>query len=666
MKLKALIFIIAIALMSNLELMAQKKGSDPILLSIDEQDFTVSEFMYGYNKNNIKGAVMNQKSLDDYLELYINFRLKVKEAEDLGLDTMSSFKREFDGYRQELAQPYLTDKSEDEVILKEAYDRFQYDIRASHIMISLPENVADNDSIALAAYKKLMDIRKKAMSGDDFATLARKYSDDPSARDTKADNSKGAKNGNGGDLGYFTAFYMVYPFETAAYSTPLGEICKPVRTRYGYHIIKVTDKIPALGNIHVAHTNIKPTEDDPADAKKKIDQILEEMKSGKLTFEDAAKKYSSDRGSAEKGGELPWFEVSRMVPQFIASISKLKVGQVSEPVETEYGWHIIKLLELKKVPPYNQYVSELKKRVKRDSRSNMGREVAIANFKKEFKFKEYSKALTEFYTVVDSSIFFQKWNSDSAAILSNTLFRLDGKKYSQKDFAAYLEQHQTSYKKGTIRFYVNKVYKTWVDNTVIAHKDSKLEDQYFDFRMLVNEYHDGILTFTMSDREVWGKAIRDTLGLEEFYELNKDNYKWKERTDAVIYKCNNDSVAKVVRTLLADEKLDTDSIVNLVNKTNSLNISYEIGKYEQGQSEIIDKVEKKKGVSADLKIYNSTVIVVINDMLPIQNKKLDEARGLITADYQNYLEKEWLKTLHEKHKVTVNKEVLNTIKTDLE
>ncbi len=643
---------------------AQKKSKDEVLLSIDNQDFKVSEFMYGFKKNNVKGAVVDQKSLDEYLDLYINFRLKVKEAEDLGLDTMPDFQREFLGYRKELAQPYLTDKSEDEAILKEAYDRFQYDIRASHIMISLPENVADNDSVAIAAYDKLMNIRKKALAGEDFAALARKYSDDPSARNMKATNNRPARKGNGGDLGYFTAFYMVYPFETAAYSTPVGEISKPIRTRYGYHIIKVTDKIPALGNIHVAHINVKPSKDNPASAKKKIDEILSEIKSGKLTFEEAAQKYSSDRGSAEKGGVLPWFEVSRMVPEFISAISKLSVGQISEPVETEYGWHIIKLLELKKVPPYDQYLPELRKRAKRDSRSNIGREAAIAKFKKEFKFKEYSKALNEFYTVVDSTIFFKQWNAEKAKGLTKTLFRLDGKKYTQKDFANYLEQHQASFKSGTIRFYVNKVYKTWVDNKVIEYKDSKLEEQYFDFRMLVNEYHDGILTFTMSDKEVWGKAIRDTLGLEKYYEENKDNYMWKKRVDAEIYKCTNDSVAKVVREYL-DKGLASDSIKKLVNKKSTLNLGYDKGLYEQGQNAIIDKLDKQIGISKSIKDNNSIIIVKINKIIPPENKKLDEARGLITADYQNYLEKEWLKSLHEKHKVVVNEEVLNSIKEEL-
>jgi len=665
MNTRIILIFISLLMFANINLRAQKKSKDPVLLSVDDQNFTVSEFLYGYKKNNAKGAVMDQKSLQEYMDLYVNFRLKVKEAEDLGLDTAADFKRELAGYRSQLAQPYLTDKSEDSLIYKEAYDRLQYDIRASHIMIALPENVADNDSIAVAAYKKLQDIRKQAKSGADFAELARKYSDDPSARDMKATRNQPARRGNGGDLGYFTAFYMVYPFETAAYNTPVGEISEPIRTRYGYHIIYVTDKIPALGNIHVEHINIKPVKGDTAAARKKIDEVLAQINSGAISFEDAAKKYSDDRGSADKGGELPWFEVSRMEPDFIAAISKLKPQQISTPVQTDYGWHIIKLLELKKIPSYRKYLPELKNKVARDSRSNMGREAAIAKFKKEFKFKEYPKALNQFYTVVDSSIFFQQWNAEKASGLKAVLFKLDGKKYYQQEFAKYLEQHQTSFKKGTIKYYVNKVYKNWVDNIVVKYKDSKLEDQNFDFKMLVNEYHDGILIFTLSDKEVWGRAIKDTSGLEAFYKANKDNYMWKERVDAVIYKCGNDSIAKEVRKML-EKGLTLDTIMKIANKDSRLNLGFERGKYEKGTNAIIDKVAKKKGISDDMKFNNYTVIVVINDILPAQNKKLDEARGLITADYQNYLEKEWLKSLHEKHKVVVHEDVLSNLVTETE
>ncbi len=654
------LILVSILMFANTRVWGQKKAKDPVILTIDDQDFTVSEFLYGYKKNNTAGVKMDKKSLEDYMDLYLNFRLKVKEAEDLGLDTSTAFKRELAGYRSQLARPYLTDKSEDSLIYHEAYDRLQWDIRASHIMISVPENVADNDSVAEAAYKKLIDIRKKAMAGEDFSELARKYSDDPSARDMQATSHSPARKGNGGDLGYFTAFYMVYPFETAAYNTKVGEISMPVRTRFGYHIIKVTDKIPALGNIHVAHINIKIHDKDTVAAMKKAEEILAEIKSGKISFEDAAKKYSDDLGSAEKGGVLPWFEVSRMVPEFISAISKLKVNEISEPVITEYGIHLIKLLELKKLPPYNQYLPELKNKVARDSRSNLGREAAIAKFKKEYKFKEYPKALEQFYSVVDTTIFYRQWSADKAAGLDAVMFKLAKNKYTQQDFAKYLEQHQTSFKNGTIRYYVNKVYKSWVDNVVINYKDSQLENENFDFRMLVNEYHDGILIFTLSDREVWGRAIRDTAGLEKFYEEHKNDYMWKKRIDAVVYKCTNDSVAKIVRGYL-EKGLSLDSIMKLANETSQLNLRFEKGKFEKGTNTYVDAVPEKVGISDNLKMNNSTVIVVIKEILPPQNKKLDEARGLITADYQNYLEKEWIKRLREKHSYQINQEVLNSL-----
>ena len=663
MRSRIVLVFISLMMLAGMNAVAQKKGNDPVILSIDDQDFTVSEFLYGYKKNNTHANTMDEKSLKEYMDLYVNFRLKVKEAEDMGLDTSIAFKRELAGYRAQLARPYLTDKSEDSLIYREAYERLQWDIRASHIMIALPEDVADNDSVAIAAYKKLMDIRKQAENGADFAALARKYSDDPSARDQKATPSAPERKGNGGDLGYFTAFYMVYPFETAAYNTPVGQISKPVRTRYGYHIIKVTDKIPALGNIHAAHINIKPHNDDTAQAHAKAMEVYNEIMSGKISFEDAAKKYSDDIGSAEKGGVLPWFEVSRMVPEFISAISKLNVGEISKPVYTEYGWHIIKLLELKKLPSFDKYYPELKNKVSRDSRSNMSREAAIAKFKKEFKFKEYPKALDKFYSAVDTTIFYKQWSADKAAGMDAVMFRLDGKKYTQQDFAKYLEQHQTAFRKGTIRFYVNKIYKNWVDETVMKYKDSQLENQYFDFRMLVNEYHDGILIFTLSDKEVWGRAVRDTAGLEKFYEANKDKYQWGERVDAVIYKCTNDSVAEVVLGYLK-QGLEPDSILKLANASSQLNLRIDQGKFEKGDNAYVDQVEKKVGVSNKLKTNNSVVIVVIKEILPPQTKELKEARGLITADYQNYLEKEWIKRLHEKHKVQVNEEVLKSLAKD--
>jgi len=641
---------------------AQKSKSSTVL-TIDENKFSLEEFMYVYNKNNTNSSKVESKNVDDYMNLYVNFRLKVKEAEDRGMDTSAAFIKELAGYRTQLAKPYLTDKSVDEDILKEAYERLQWDLRASHIMISVPEDASKNDSVSLAAYKKLIDIRKQIIDGADFVEMAKKYSDDPSAKDHPAGRNRGASKGNGGDLGYFTAFYMVYPFETAAYNTKVGDICMPIRTKYGYHIIKVTDRIPELGKIEVKHINVKPeapTEAANAKAQAKIKEIEAKIKSGSISFEEAAKLYSDDKGSADKGGLLPAFEVSRMVPEFIETISKLKIDEVSGSVRTNYGWHLVKLVKLVKIPSYENYLSTLRTKVARDSRSNKSKEAAIEKFKKDYSFKEYSKNLIGFYDAIDSTIFSYSWTADKASSFNKVMFKLDRKKYTQQDFAKYVEKNQRTKKRGTKRFIVDDLYKLWTDNTILDYKDSKLEEENIDFKMLMQEYHDGILLFSISDEEVWGKAVRDTTGLKKFYELNKEKYQWKERTDAVIYKCSTDSMAKLVVKWLGDS-LSLDSIIRLANKNSSLNLHFERGKYEPETNEIIDQAKKEVGVSNVIEQGKTFYIADIKELLPAQAKSIDEARGLITADYQNFLEKQWVEKLHKEHTVIINNELLQKI-----
>ncbi|RLD46646.1 MAG: hypothetical protein DRI86_02635 [Bacteroidetes bacterium] len=658
---KRVIFGLIILFLTSLTGFSQKDYSKT-LLSIDQKDYTFGEFMYVYNKNNGNdNSSVETKNLNEYLDLYVNFRLKVKEAEDRGMDTSAAFKNELAGYRTQLAKPYLTDKSIDEVILKEAYERLQWDMRASHILLTVPKDVSDNDSIAKVAYDKLIDIRNQIIDGKDFSAMAKKYSDDPSAQDKPAGRNSNAVSGNGGDLGYFTAFYMVYPFETAVYNTEVGEVSMPIRTQFGYHIVKVYDKIPELGKIEVKHINVKPKSNDlkaDADAEAKIKEISEEIKSGKKTFEEAAMQYSDDKGSSAKGGLLPVFEVSRMVPEFISAISKLDVGEMSVPVKTQYGWHLIKLVKTITLPEYEKYLPTLKTKVARDSRSNRSKEAAISKFKAEFSFKEYPKNIESFYSVIDSSIYTNKWIISKADGFSKTLFKLERRKYTQQDFAAYVEDNQVMKHKGTIRYFTDKLYAQWVEKEVLAYKNSKLEEQYSDFRMLVQEYHDGILLFAISDEEIWGKAIKDTLGLEIFYEANKSNYMWQERIDAIIYKCSTDSIAEFVKKSLADN-ISVDSLFSIVNKNSALNLHYESNKYEAGSSDIIDQIKHEKGISNIVKVGSTYYVVDVKDIITATNKSLDEARGIITADYQNELEKNWIIDLNKNHKVVIDKELLN-------
>jgi len=661
------LFIVLLALSIFTSSYAQKDNE--VLLSVGDEKFTVGEFKYVFNKNNSEDKVIKKADVDEYLDLYINFRLKVKQAEDLGLDTLKSFVSELSGYRKQLAKPYLTDKSVTEELLKEAYERRKYAIRASHIMVAVPENVAENDKKSIEAIKKLKDIKSKIENGADFAEMAIEHSDDPSARDMPAQGNQPPRKGNGGDLGYFTAFYMVYPFENAAYNTEVGEISDVIRTQFGYHIIKVVDRIENPGKIHCAHINIKVDDFDNkqelAEKERKANEIYEQITNGDMSFEMAAKRFSDDRGSRDKGGELPIFEVNKMVPEFVEGVAKLDKDEVSKPVLTQYGFHIIKLLDNFEQKSYEDSKAELNRLVARDSRSNKSKSAALEAFKKEFSFKEYKKNLEKFYDCVDSSIFKRNWKAEYASNCKKNLFKLDGNKYTQQDFAKYLEKQQKKFGEGTKKYFINQTYDQWLSEIVFDYKDKMLEKQYPEFRMLMKEYHDGILLFNISDKKVWGKAVNDSTGLEAFYEENKQNYMWDERVHADVWSAKNDSIAAIAREMIK-KGIPNDSIARTLNNNSSLNVSYQTSKFLDGANEFVDNANKKIGLSENIEKENVIIFVNVLEILPAQPKELSEARGLITADYQNQLEKEWMKELKSNYQVKVNKEILEKIKANYE
>ncbi|NTW33710.1 MAG: peptidylprolyl isomerase, partial [Bacteroidetes bacterium] len=568
----------------------KKNAEDPVLLTVAGDKITKSEFLSVYNKNNLKNDIIDKKSLEEYLDLFVNFKLKVKEAEALGLDTVSSFKSELAGYRKQLAQPYLIDKDVNDKLLQEAYDRMKWDIRASHILIKVGPNASPKDT--LIAYNKIMSIVARIKNGEDFGKVAAETSEDPTARDMAATGNRPFMKGNAGDLGYFSALDLVYPFETVAYNLKAGEVSQAVRTDFGYHLIKVTDKKPAMGKVQVAHILVSipanSTKDDSAKYKAKIFEVSNKIKNGS-SFEDMAKEFSDDKASGAKGGVIPWFGVSRMVPEFIEAISKLKnKNDISEPVQTMYGWHLIKFLDRKGIAPFDSIKTELKTKIGKDSRASKSKEVMISKIKKEYNFKEDYKTLTDFYKVVNDSIFSGKWKIEKAKGFTKTMFTLGDKHYNQQDFAKFLNEHQLSKIKEDSSIFVNKMYKKFVEESVINFEDSKLEGKYPEFGSLMKEYRDGILLFELTDEKVWSMAVKDTVGLKAFYELNKNKYMWDDRLDAIIYTCSNADISKATRKLLKNEKLSNDSIEKIINKDSQLNLKIESEKYLKGENTVID------------------------------------------------------------------------------
>ncbi len=639
--------------------------NDEVLLTVAGEKITKTEFLNVYKKNNIKGDLMDKKSLDEYLNLYINFKLKVKEAEEQKLDTFTSFKNELAGYRKQLAQPYLTDKQVDDDLLKEAYDRLQWDIRASHILIKVSKDATPEDT--LAAYKKVLKIRERLLKGEDFAKVAKETSDDPSARDREEPDSKSIFKGNGGDLGYFSVLDMIYPFENGAYNTKVGQVSLPVRTDYGYHLIKVVNRKPAMGRAVVAHIFIEVPKDvkpeNQSSYKSKIDEAYAKLKGGE-PFENVVKVYSDDKGSAAKGGVLQGFGVNRMVPEFIEAVAKLNLNEYSEPVQTVYGWHIIKLIERTPVKYFDEEKTQLKARIIKDSRANKSKESVINRIMGEYGFKEQPGVVNDFYTVVDSTIFEGKWEPAKAASLTKPMFSIGDKTITQQDFAKFLGTKQGRRIKMKINDFVNNRYNDFIDESCLQFEDSKLEQKYPEFKALMKEYRDGIMLFELTDKKVWSKAIQDTTGLAAFHENNKNKYMWDERLDASIFTCNNQGTAKSARKLVKNYINGKITEMDIYKKINVDTVPYlkiEHKKFSRKDNPVIDEIKWEKGVTENINKENKVIFVVVHNLVAPEPKLLKEAKGLITADYQNYLEEEWIKQLRSKYSYEVNQGVFESL-----
>lgn len=628
---------------------------DATLLEIDGKKVSKSEFLQIYLKNN-NDPKYDKESLDTYMELFKKFKLKVAEAEAMGYDTIPKLKRELEGYQKQLALPYLTDSKMNEALVKEAYDHMKNEVRASHILIRLEPNPSPADT--LAAYNKIMALKARIDKGEDFTYVAKGKggSEDPSVAN------------NGGDLGYFTAFQMVYQFEDMAYKTAVGSVSKPFRTKFGYHILKVTDKRTARGTIKVAHLMIaanksNTSKEDIESARNKANELYEKLKNGE-NFEMLVSQFSDDPSSNNNGGILPLFgtgTTTRMVSEFEDAAFKLsKDGEISEPVQTDYGFHIIKRIELTDLRPYSELEKDLQNRVNRDERSKLTQSSFIQKLKKDYKFTDNSsKSIKWFKSNIDSTYLVGKWSADHLKT-NDKMITVDGKTYGQKDFAAYLVANFKNSRKSNLSDVIDDQYKAWQDEVVLELEKSKLTAKYPEYKALMNEYHDGILLYEIMSDEVWNKAMSDTTGLKNFYEANKGNYIWGKRTDAVIYETISSKVAEQVEALLK-KGLTSDSISSIINKESELNLRVRSNKFEVEKTNYLANQPLKVGINKPYSFEGKFYVVDVKEMIDSSQKELNDAKGLITSDYQNYLEKEWLKNLEAKHTIKVYDSVLYSL-----
>ncbi|MCQ2307467.1 MAG: peptidylprolyl isomerase [Bacteroidales bacterium] len=662
---KLRIFALVLAMMPAI--VSAQSWKSETMMTIGDKQITAGEFMEIYEKNNVNGEVLDKKSVDEYLDLFTTFKLKVIEAQSRGMDTAAKFVKELNGYRKQLAKPYFSNDETTEYLVEEAYERMKWDINASHILVKCDEHAVPADT--LKAYNKAMKIRERILKGEDFNDVAVEVSDDPSARDHKEIPGKQrAYKGNRGNLGYFTAFDMVYPFETGAYNTKEGEISMPVRSSFGYHIIKVNSKTPAYGTIKAAHIFLAVDENDPIKTdsivREKINNIYKEIDEDGKNWYVMVNKYTEDRGTVANNGMLSPFRVSQIVPEFIAALKGLKENEIAEPIKTSYGYHIVKLVSSSGIDSFDKEKENIKKRVEKDMRANIGDDVVLKRLMKENKFNEFVKVKDKFIKTVDSTLNNGAFVASPAIDVNSVLFKLNEDSFTINDFIGYIEKNQKQEPFLSPEAYAYTLYDEFVKETVFAYEDSRLETKYPEFGFLVQEYHDGILLFDLMENEVWNKAAKDTAGLKNYYEEHKDEYTWGERVKTMVIITAKPELVDTLNYFL-DEELTADSIKAIVKSDRNFSgTSVKTVYFQRGENKDIDAVEWYPSTVVQFNSYTDNMIYIYK-MLEVHEaevKKFKEVRGIVTSAYQTQLEQDWMETLKEKYPVSVNEVVLDEVR----
>ncbi|NLK92803.1 MAG: hypothetical protein GX273_06665 [Bacteroidales bacterium] len=622
------------------------------IVTIDQKPISIEEFEYYYNKNNTND-LQQKMPVEEYMQLFVNFKLKVHQAYMLQMDTAQTFKQELEGYRNQLIKPYLTDNEKIDDLVKEAYQHLLEDVDVSHILIRLNANPTPADTIA--AYTKAMTAYKRVTNGESFEKIAVEFSEDPTVQENK------------GRLGFITGMMVVYPFEKTAYTTPVGQVSAPIRTRFGYHIIKVHDKRKTQGERLVAHILKRIPEDasekQKAAIERSIKSIYEDLAKG-ADFQRLAQANSDDQSSANKGGEISWVGTGKTTPEFENAVFNLQnIGDISQPVKTEFGWHIIKLLDKRDIMTLQEAYPLIEPRVKTDERANIIANSFIEKLKKTYNFKSYPTNLHALQTLLAQP-------NDNILEQTKTynlpIYTFADQVITQSDLIVFL--HQQNYTKNPIDLSLLDILANQVaNNTIIKYENSMLEKKYPEFGLLMNEYKEGILLFNISNEMVWSKASKDIEGLTDFFEKNKKSYAWdKPRFKGAIIYCDSKQsfkTAKKIAKATPEKELST-KLKQTLNSNEKNAVKIETGLFAEQTNPVVDKLVFKKGKLEKNNDY--PYIFTSGNIQKHYPDSYQDIRGIVINDYQNYLDKQWIEELRSKYPIVIDTSVLNSLKSNNE
>jgi peptidyl-prolyl cis-trans isomerase SurA len=619
-------------------------------------EVAASEFERTLEKNRKIESLGEPRSLDEYLELFINFKLKVRYAEDKGLDTSTNFLSEYSKYSKQLIEPYLFDESIDNDLLRQAYDRMQWDIRTSHILIRVGENDAPRDT--MLAFDKISRIRQRLLAGEDFEKLARSTSEDPSAKE------------NGGDIGYGTAFSAVYPYENMMYSTSVGEVSPVFRTKFGFHVLKVIDKRPSRGQVKARHIMIgvpqnQTTEKNWQNAQETMDSIYAKIKAG-ASFADLAMRFSTDTRSAGSGGEMDWVDNSIGLPQhFKDTLFSLKdSGNTSLPFTTNFGYHIVQLIEKRPFKGFEESLDFLRAQIAKDqSRANRSKSIVIAKLKKRYSYNHYPGAANSIALKLPENIHASRWQKPDSIEFNELVFSFAGKEFRAGGFADWLAANLAKVpKRKDNSQLVAEAIDIYAAELLLEHERKELPNRRPELAAILSEYREGLLLFEAANQRVWKKSNTDTLGLLDFFNSNRTEFMWGTRLEAEAYYCKDAATKqRVMKQLPRAKKRNWTSqqLLDWANKKEPSALRIEKRLYSRGSNPLIDKIKWEAGAIEET---TETTFVYVAKLVEPEPKELSECRGAVVSMYQKYLEDKWLAELKTKYQVELNMPVIESLR----
>lgn len=629
-------------------LMAQ--NASDVLITVGDIPVTVGEFKYIYEKNNGQRANYSKESLDEYLDLYTKFKLKVNEARQNKIDTISSLKEELDGYKRQLSNSYIMDKGVNDYLMDELIERVKTDIRFSHIFISVPANAAPE-----LQEKKRTEIDQaysRLESGSPFENMVSFFSEDK------------LSNQSGGDLGFYTAMMPngFYELENAMYQTAVGTYSKPVRSRIGWHIIKVTETRPAWGEIEVAHILFRKEDET---AQNKAEDIYKKLVAGG-DWNAIASANSQDEKSARANGLLPAFGINTYEKAFEnAAFSLQKEGEISKPFETSAGWHIVKLIKRGEKLDDATFKKVYEPRIKSDERYAITKAHLLETIRTSSGYTENQELLKQFTMGLKEDFYTFKWQPEMSANWKKPLISFGNEKsFDLGDFVQFAQKNtrvrlRFDKNMNTYQEAVAALFDAYKEERTIDYEQSNMVKKYEDFKSLMREYEEGILLFEVTKNAVWDRANQDSVGLAKFFESHRSQYM-------------NDAKAKATKvSFRSEDPAFANEVYSRASKsvkslTKKYNAKEDVLQFEQveftKEDEVGKKVEfKAKAVSPMMSSEGQYYFYKIDQIVAATPKSLKESRGYVVADYQDQLEKDWVESLRKKYKVDIHQDVLQKL-----